>query len=84
MKFTIILSLLFTLIELFLAKTKLRGHHPDPSYNPIRSNWVSGPRIDLPRSHSRKYINNNKALISHHSYRDNTRVLQRKALHKKK
>jgi len=79
----LILVVLISVTGLLLGKNGLRANHPDPSYNPIRSDWVSGSKVDLPIQHSKKLGNNNKALIDHHSYRDVTRQLHKKALHKK-
>lgn len=82
MKFLFIVQIIISLIGLLYGKHSLRGH-PDPSYNPIRSHWISGPKVDLPIQHSKKFNNNNKILLDHHNYKDVTRALQRKALHKK-
>lgn len=80
MKFNIFFQIIFSIIG-YLFAGSLR-HHPDPSYNPIRSDWVSGPRIDKPIEFSRKLKKHHKALITHHTYKETTRKLQRKALHK--
>lgn len=81
MKFTIFFQIIFALLGFIFGKHKLRGH-PDPSYNPIRSNWISGPKIDIPIQYAKKYEKNNKKLLTHHSYKETTRELQKKALHK--
>ena len=84
MKFSIIITFIIFLFDFLSAKFNIRRHHEDPSYNPIQSHWVSQPRMDLPLYHSRKYINHNKAILTHSAYHDNTRALQRRVLHRKK
>ncbi len=79
MKFLFIFQIILSCISYIFGKSHLK--HPDPSYNPIRSNWISGPRIDLPIQYSKKLTKNNKALLAHHSYKETTRNLQKKALH---
>jgi len=81
MKFLYLLQILLTIIGCLLASNLKK--YPDPSYNPIRSDWISGPRIGLPIQHSKKYAKNHRFLLAHHHYHDNTRKLARKALMKK-
>jgi hypothetical protein len=85
MKFSIIIQIILSLVTYLFAKShKSRSKgHPDPSYNPIRSDWVSGARIDRPIVYSHKHQNNHKDLLVKNAYRDTTKKLQRKALRKR-
>jgi hypothetical protein len=82
MKFIFTIQIILSLLGFLLAKNKIRGSHPDPSYNPIRDNWLSGPKIDVPIQYSAKHSKNLKALITHHKYKETTSKLQRKAMHR--
>ena len=86
MKFLILISfIIFSLIDILVGKKSLKSLkrvHQDPSFNPIRSKWISGPRLDMPVQYSKKYVNNHKTLVNHHAYNDQTAKINRRALKK--
>jgi len=81
MKFLIIFTIIIAIIELLTCKYRVT-YHADPSYNPLRKSWIEGPRHHAPVVYSKKYINHNKAILTHHAYKDVTRRLTKRALRK--